>query len=194
MARSSVLVRIFGWSIQLSAYLVETPRQDVRRAKNTVKSGYGDQGDQKRKSVRESRYRTITSSLGARERLKRNIRIRNRRCWASCFIPWQSARRILARRRVLGSSQLLLWTHLRRGEPLPKPVAAHAGDGCPSRHRAASDGGGVGALWNMVVPTSRAGFPWRCDRRRVNHHAPTAVPRMPARIPYFRLVMSVCPP
>jgi len=55
MARSSVLVRIFGWSIQLSAYLVETPRQDVRRAKNTVKSGYGDQGDQKRKSVRESR-------------------------------------------------------------------------------------------------------------------------------------------
>ena len=42
----------------------------------------------------------------------------------------------------------------------------------------------------MVVPTSRAGFPGRCDRRRVNHHAPTAVPRMPARIPYF-LVMSV---
>jgi len=96
-------------------------------------------------------------------------------------------------RRVLGSSQLLLWTHLRRGEPLPKPVAAHAGNGCPSRHRAASDGGGVGALWNMVVPTSRAGFPWRCDRRRVNHHAPTAVPRMLARIPYFRLVMSVLP-
>jgi len=26
-----------------------------RKAKNTVKSGYGDQGDQKRKSVRESR-------------------------------------------------------------------------------------------------------------------------------------------
>ena len=48
-------------------------------------------------------------------------------------------------------------------------------------------------MWNMVVPTSRAGFPWRCDRRRVNHHAPTAVPRMLARIPYFRLVMSVLP-
>jgi hypothetical protein len=53
----------------------------------------------------------------------------------------------------------------------------------------------VGVLWKITVPRAVSALePWDAANWRDHHHAPTADPITPARIPYVRLLKETSAP